>query len=546
MITMQLVFLGTGSVTDTPKDRTLNTIYLSKDNKGLLLNCTDDIVTQLSKNNISISDINSIIVNDDNFNGLKAIDKMLSESLNVYANKQTLSKLPKFTNLKLNELINDKITTINNFKIIPFEDGVCVDDVLYSNTSVNLSQDSTKYLNKANVLILNSNKHFNADSYSVENVLNLTNKYLPNTVILTNIDTSYPSYEQSLKNITLYWDRIKISDNVNVKLAYDSMVYDTVDLGYVPGIYLNKKTIDYILSGKKDILTRTTCFKDLLDKELVLVDDKKAYGTITFDRPTKCISSELHMLSNYSKIIHDYSTVDIPLLLHKFKFTKFDEPKLTIYNHKSYFQEYIPNLCLTDSLLKDINTYDKTKKSSETLLNDHRMTHMYYSMSQSGTKIKFAKDDLINLHNVISTELKVRNLKHDIINNLDKFALTETEQMFDVVHEFTDKTLIKDVVSLLNSDDGLLQFAFKDLNVDFKELLTNNINSQFNDKLKIELLNTDEVLIDSKVPVYDLVLLKRSPRMIKLKKSKFETFEPFTAPESKKINDLELLIKELW
>ena len=83
---------------------------------------------------------------------------MLSESLNVYANKQTLSKLPKFTNLKLNELINDKITTINNFKITTFKEGVCIDDVLYSNVNVSLSQDSAKYLNKANILILNSIK----------------------------------------------------------------------------------------------------------------------------------------------------------------------------------------------------------------------------------------------------------------------------------------------------------------------------------------------------------------------------------------------------
>ena len=278
-----------------------------------------------------------------------------------------------------------------------------------------------------------------------------------------------------------------------------------------------------------------------------MLSDKQTVGTIIFDRPTKCNSSELHNLSNYSKIIHDYSTVDVPLLLHTFKFTKFKEPKLVVYNHKSYFQEYIPNVCVTEHLLKDINLYDKTIKSSDTLLNDHRLTHMYYGMSLDGTKIKHSREDLINLHNLISTELIERNLKHDIINDLDKFELSDTEQMCDLVHDFTDRVLIKDVVSLLNSDSGLLQFAFKDFKESFEQSLSTSLSSQFDEKLNIELLSSsDNILKDIEIPIYDLVLLKRSPRVVKLKKSKFETFEPFTAPTSKNIKDLETLIKELW
>ena len=545
---MQIVFLGTGAFIETPNDRTLNTIYMSKDGKGILLNCTKDIVTQLSKNNISISDINSIIIPDSNIDGLVYVDKMLSEPMNVYVNKTLLSKQSKFVHILLKELKVDMITNITTFKVTKLNNGVLIDDVLYANSVTKLvTKLNSKIYSKANTLIINANSNFYDTFNFIENALNITNKYLPNTVILNNIDTSYPTYEHLLKPINLYWDRIKVSDKVNVKLSYDSMVYDTVDLGYQPGIYLNNKIIDSILSGKKEVLSRVTCLKDLLGKELLLLSDKQTVGTIIFDRPTKCNSSALHNLSNYSKIIHDYSTVDVPLLLHTFKFTKFKEPKLVVYNHKSYFQEYIPNVCVTEHLIKDINLYDKTTKSSDTLLNDHRLTHMYYSMSLDGTKIKHSREDLINLHNLISTELLERNLKHDIINDLDKFELSDTEQMCDLVHDFTDRVLIKDVVSLLNSDDGLLQFAFKDFKESFEQSLSTSLSSQFDEKLNIELLSSsDNILKDIEIPIYDLVLLKRSPRVVKLKKSKFETFEPFIAPESKNIKDIETLITELW
>lgn len=546
MINMQIVFLGTSSFKDKVKDITYNTLYLSKDNKGLLLNCTDDIVSQLSNNNISIDNINSvIIINTSNVKGLNVLDKMLKESFNVYVPFELLSTLPKFKHLNILELKENILTNIKNYKVTKAQDNIIIDDVLYANTISTLS--TLNAISKTNVLILNSNDYFNTNNVSVEQSLNCANKYLPNTVILTDINTTYPSYELSLKNINLYWDRIKVSDNVNVKLAYDSMVYDTVDLGYVPGVYLNKKTIDFILSAKKDILTRTTCFKDLLGKELLLMDDKCAYGTIKFNRPTKCDSDNLHKLSNYSKIIHDYSTANIPLLLHKFDFVRFDEPKLVVYNQKSYFQEYIPNVCVTQRLLKDINTYDKSIKSSETLLNDHRMAHMYYDIAQSGKKSKFSTEDIINLHKLISTELKSRNLTHNIINKLDKYNLSDTDKMFDVVHDFTDSVLIKDVVSLLNSDDGLLQFAFKDLTATLKDTLTDSISKQFNNKLNIELLSHDDNCISDKyVPVYDLVLLKRNPKIVRLKQSKFETFESFIPTTAKSFTDLEKLIKELW
>jgi hypothetical protein len=217
-------------------------------------------------------------------------------------------------------------------------------------------------------------------------------------------------------------------------------------LGYVKGIYFNKDIIDKILSGKKTIYSRTTCFKELLDDKLLLVDGDNSYGMITFQRPKKCLSSELMKHSEYSKIIHNTPNIDIPLLLHKFTFDKFEKPVRVLYKNKHMFNEYIPEVCIVKNKIQNIYTHDVSTVSDDELINNHDVVHMLYDIKESGNKSKYMLDDLNNLHKVILTELNKRKLYHESLSTIDDIKVKKSKQLLELFdtcrpHAYINTTL---------------------------------------------------------------------------------------------------------
>lgn len=206
------------------------------------------------------------------------------------------------------------------------------------------------------------------------------------------------------------------------------------ELGYRNGVYFNRNIIRLILSGNKNVYARTTCFKELLDKELLLVDSDFCYGTITFSKPKKYQSIELKSLKNHSKIINDNPKIDMPLLLHDFKFNKYIKPKPVIYKNQSYFQEYIPEVCIIENIIKNVYTHDVSKVSDEELINNHSVIHMLYNIKQSNQKVKYTLTDLYDFHNNIVNELHTRLIQHNIISDIDN--ITVNKHTDDGLHLF--------------------------------------------------------------------------------------------------------------
>lgn len=68
----------------------------------------------------------------------------------------------------------------------------------------------------------------------------------------------------------------------------------------------------------------------------------------------------------------------------------------------------------TSNLLKEKTSYDPSKLENKVLLDDHRITHAWWSTILRGTKIKgWSKEDVYNAHQLIAKEIEKRGYKHN-------------------------------------------------------------------------------------------------------------------------------------
>ena len=68
----------------------------------------------------------------------------------------------------------------------------------------------------------------------------------------------------------------------------------------------------------------------------------------------------------------------------------------------------------TIELLKDKETYDTSKLGTKVLLDDHRISHAWWSAILKGKKIKgWSKEDVYNTHKLIAKEIVKRGFEHN-------------------------------------------------------------------------------------------------------------------------------------
>jgi hypothetical protein len=107
----------------------------------------------------------------------------------------------------------------------------------------------------------------------------------------------------------------------------------------------------------------------------------------------------------------------------------------------------------TKELLKNKENYDPRKLDDKILLDDHRISHAWWSQVLKGEKIKnWSKEDIYNAHELIVQEMLKRGMKHDSPLQKENY-----DQPYPAWRRDSEKTdngpfILKDVLSVFEDD----------------------------------------------------------------------------------------------
>lgn len=186
------------------------------------------------------------------------------------------------------------------------------------------------------------------------------------------------------------------------------------------GIVFNKNSLLELMNPDKSMIARTGSLKSVEGQELLLLSDYDAYGTITFSKPVSVMNSTINTRKDKNLIIHEKTTVDTPVYLHDFKVDLFDEPKVVAYDFHPLFQLLVDNVCYVDDNIKDIYTYNVRYADNIQLKSNHDLIHLWYGLKSPNRKVKYSREDITNIHDLIVKELESRQMPHKIVDNLDR------------------------------------------------------------------------------------------------------------------------------
>ncbi|HDN73723.1 MAG TPA: hypothetical protein ENG16_01695, partial [Archaeoglobus sp.] len=186
----------------------------------------------------------------------------------------------------------------------------------------------------------------------------------------------------------------------------------------------------------------------------------------------------------------------------------------------------------SETLIKDVKNYDPSKLSDKVLLDDHRIVHAWWSSLQKGKILRhpdgsrITKEEVRRLHDLIVKELEKRGFKHE--TPLEELLEKVPPRVKEVVKKLDDAVIIENFVSLIgsfvtdkkNPNDIDILLRFDKGTPEFIERAVKVRIAKMLDDLKDSLHFTadPEGPHDDYVPIFDLVLRKREPVLVNLKK----------------------------
>jgi len=555
---MNLVFIGTGPAgripregANTPASKSAERAY-SRDKRlqsslfisdeCLLIDVTRDVEKQIAVHNID--NINNILIthaSDETVGGLARLNQLAEDDAktNVYLEKETYNRISEmFDKDALNSfdfkfIEPYKEYEIGNLKVIPvtmpYSDtpdkipnvGFIlkndVGSVFYcpftsAPSSSTMSQKSRELIEKADVIIWDGSlwdgksKTHNSILKSKKKLLKLNNKL----IFFTNIGINVPRWKDAVRELKSIDSKFNIAfDGLSVSI--NELLDTPKKLSY--GLY--NADANKIYSGEQKELILPSTLDDFVGKEMYLFDDEYAYGTIFLYEPETI--GESYMFD--------------------FDFVPYDEPKQAILPEEKFiilnefrFIEELLNKPYKDYIKSIPDLPDKV------LIDDHRILHAWYSTLKKkkdySLKNGWNAEDIWNAHKFVVAEMKKRGFQHNtpLTPNPPHLQSEEMSQDISFIDSFTDIVINDSFVSLVGSTiennrlgndiDVLIRMAeptsfirravetrmIKMLNEEYPELAG-----------KLHFIWGDEPgPHDTFVPLYDLVLKKREPRVVQM------------------------------
>jgi len=191
------------------------------------------------------------------------------------------------------------------------------------------------------------------------------------------------------------------------------------------GIYLVKPHAEMIYNNEKKLIVKSRNYKNMLDKPLYLLDNEFCYGIIKLTNVKKISLKEFEELREKHKITEterkEWWDDKNELYAYEFEWVEhFPEPKpaavpkgtqtfvenwsfaTTVKNQEDY------KFHRTLELIQDIYNYNAHNMENEVLADDFRLAVAYYSRILQGKKIKFTKEQIIQLATKILKEIARR------------------------------------------------------------------------------------------------------------------------------------------
>jgi len=542
---------------------------------------------------------------------LNSFLKEQNKTISLFAEEKTLEvikeKFKRLSQFNLSEIITGREFYIGNNLIVPFRVihaeafptgkkfptiGLKFDSFVYAEDFEEIPKESEKYLKNKDVLILDSAMYFGRQirgHLSTDKTIELGEKFNPNKLILIQAGHTYPNQIKAEKEIKNYQKDKFPKSNIEIILAYDGMKIETKKMvsTYLievkEGIYLVKPHGTWIWDGSKTLIVKGKNYSTKAGKLFYLIQDKLCYGIIKLGIPKKISLREFKHLYSKHKITeaerikwwenHDF------LYAYNFKLVKkYEQPRSvkvpigaqTFIKEVEFLSETIspdvagspitasplqpikiikPKEDEEDELIQDIKNYNPANMPDKVLLDDHRITHAWYSTIKSGKKFVHSLEDVINLHNLIKIEMIKRGMTHNEVDELDKEKLKQmqeevTEQIENLnplLEQMKPIILINDFASLVGSiikrpkghipkDIDIHLRIGKNIQEYLERAISVRLNKILDEKYaeKLHIFSGDaEGSHDTFLPVYHLALIPADRVIIAMSQSKLELLKPY-------------------
>ncbi|MHA1700706.1 MAG: MBL fold metallo-hydrolase, partial [Promethearchaeota archaeon] len=340
---MEVIFLGTGPATairGKGKNYRTNTSLLVKSNdKNILIDASPMIIEQLFTN--AIENIDAILLTHSHHSCVRGLEYCARnfKDLQVFALEQTFEIINKYypeLNIIKNTIKpNEKFdvlgmsvlpVSVNHTESLNKKNQPCVafkfGNNLYAPNIESIPNESLKYFNKLNNLILNASIYFDKKIKShlnLDDALKIANTHKPKKTILTQIGRTYPDHYVAKKKIDIYCKDKNFQ--IEVDMAYDGLVIDSeIKLGKIlnekMSIYLKAPLPEKIFNNEGRYFFRPDKLTKLLKINLYLVDDSFCYGIVEL---IKIIEIKPKDLERIKKERVDMKEIDIKETFKKYK-----------------------------------------------------------------------------------------------------------------------------------------------------------------------------------------------------------------------------------
>ena len=455
------------------KEGKQNALVVKTKEVNFLIDITPHIDEKLQEE--EIEEINCLILTKHPSGGISELAKWLS--------KKEISKLMALMPLEIADTLRaehnldlgyfdilyyEPGATINfkegDTKAVSFKNGIRLLDIVFLHDKIG----DASLLENAKLIVSNNCDWFSQGSMGrLALELQEYAKIRPEEIVISGID--YP--ENAEQGLAQYWKEIH-GGNTHFRVAmgntrirmreHISQVLHSINEAIVLA------DAQDIYSGFKQAIVRPRLYNNKVDKFLYLMDSDLCYGILRLKRPDKVTLEEFKLLQEKHKISDDERQKWWPYkeILYCYNFElaeRYDTPK------KIEIKENVEDtftdkwqFTVDEEMIQDIKSFDPEKKPTKTLKDDWRIVNAWYSSKKRGMDVKHSLEDIINLAKMIYLELKERGIdfhpetmkeySKELYNKVADNSLQQKDLSDpDLLKEFTDKTIIKDFVSVVGS-----------------------------------------------------------------------------------------------
>lgn len=317
-------------------------------------------------------------------------------------------------------------------------------------------------------------------------------------------------------------------------------------------IFIAENQAKMIWQDNKTIIILSKEYNDVTDKLFYVVGGNEAYAVVKITEVNMIDLDEFEKLQEHHMITNQERELwwsgKQKLFAYKFNMIKkFDAPELVACPDDSMFSiseaSFITDLVMKEKKLSEsMTTYDASIVSLEELKDDFKIVLLWIDNKAKGIELPFSLEEIKLLTKKIVNELILReNISFELeamsedCRSLVQEILSErvtVQQKNEDVVPLTDIVVFQDVVSLLG-DFPSTKMASIDMSLrlskslDLQKLLEEKIlNYSKNNETSINIIPSDgRSLNDSYVPIYDLVLRRKSDLVKVTKTTDLKLFE---------------------